>query len=61
MLGFNKSRTPTFEEWLNENGYYYIKTKDNRPCFKSKLTIKLKDKYLMETGKNKNYFKMVFR
>lgn len=39
---------PTFEEWLNENGYFYIKTDKNKPCFKSTLTKKLKQRYNLE-------------
>uniref|UniRef100_A0A6C0KWQ5 Uncharacterized protein n=1 Tax=viral metagenome TaxID=1070528 RepID=A0A6C0KWQ5_9ZZZZ len=42
----SKSQKPSkFENWLSENGYYYIKTKDNRPCFKSKLTQNLNQKF----------------
>ena len=37
-----------FEDWLSTNGYFYIKTKDNRPCFKSKLTCDLKKQFLKE-------------
>lgn len=44
----SKRKTPTFEQWLDINGYYYIKTKKNKPCFKSNLTRKLKKKYTDE-------------
>jgi hypothetical protein len=37
-----------FEAWLDANGYFYIKTKNNTPCFKSKLTQKLKEKFQEE-------------
>lgn len=49
VFGNQKTKTSDFEKWLSENGYYYMKTKDNRPCFKSKLTQKLKQKYHSET------------
>lgn len=49
VFGNKKTKTGDFENWLSENGYYYMKTKDNRPCFKSKLTQKLKQKYQSET------------
>ena len=42
----SKRKTPTFEQWLDINGYYYVKTKKNKPCFKSNLTRKLKKKYI---------------
>lgn len=48
VFGNKKTKTCDFEKWLSENGYYYMKTKDNRPCFKSKLTRKLKQKYQTE-------------
>lgn len=38
-----------FENWLFEHGYFYIKTKDNCPCFKSKLTCDLYRKFQEET------------
>ena len=53
----NSPRSPTkngnykgneFEDWLSANGYFYIKTKDNRPCFKSKLTRDLKKQFQKE-------------
>lgn len=46
----DKRKTPTFEEWLDTNGYYYIRTKEDKPCFKSVLTRKLKKKYSDEIG-----------
>jgi len=49
VFGNKKTKTCDFEKWLSENGYYYMKTKDNRPCFKSKLTRKLKQNYQTET------------
>ena len=48
VFGVNKPKITDFEKWLSENGYFYIKTKDNRPCFKSKLTRKLQQKYQAE-------------
>uniref|UniRef100_A0AB39JFG7 Uncharacterized protein n=1 Tax=Florenciella sp. virus SA2 TaxID=3240092 RepID=A0AB39JFG7_9VIRU len=46
-----------FQQWLDQNGYYYIKDKNNKPSFKSKLTIKLKKHYLTQTkGKSKKFF-----
>lgn len=43
---FGKGRkNREFEEWLSMNGYFYIKTKDKRPCFKSKLTRHLQKKF----------------
>lgn len=53
VFGNKKTKTSDFEKWLSENGYYYMKTKDNRPCFKSKLTQKLKQKYQAETQNSK--------
>ena len=53
----NSAKSPTkngkykvneFEDWLSANGYFYIKTKDNHPCFKSKLTRDLKKQFLKE-------------
>ena len=43
-----KKKGSDFEEWLSENGFFYIKTKDNRPCFKSKLTQYLEKQFKME-------------
>ena len=34
-------RNARFETWLDTNGYYYVKNKSNKPCFKSKLTVHL--------------------
>ncbi len=48
-----KNKVTDFEKWLSTNGYYYIKTKDNRPCFKSKLTRKLKEKFKKEIRDSK--------
>ena len=50
-----KSQKPSeFENWLSENGYFYIKTKDNRPCFKSKLTRNLNQKFKDERRESKS-------
>ncbi len=38
----------SFQQWLDENGFYYIKDKNNKPCFKSKLTRELKKHYLTQ-------------
>ena len=43
-----KSKNDGFEEWLSTNGYFYMKTVENRPCFKSKLTQKLNKKFQAE-------------
>lgn len=43
-----KKRDHGFEKWLTENGYFYMKTTDNRPCFKSKLTQNLKKQFKIE-------------
>ena len=51
MVFVKKSKPTDFENWLSKNGYFYIKTRDNRPCFKSKLTRKLKEKFVSETKK----------
>lgn len=51
MVFVNNSKPTDFENWLSKNGYFYIKTIDNRPCFKSKLTCKLKEKFISETTK----------
>lgn len=48
-----KSKHTEFEEWLSENGYFYVKTKDNRPCFKSKLTQHLQKKFNNEKQQSK--------
>lgn len=62
VFGNKKTKTSDFEKWLSENGYYYMKTKDNRPCFKSKLTQKLKQKYQAETQNSKSkIFSFKFR
>ena len=54
-FGFIKNpKTSDFEKWLSDHGYYYIKTKDNRPCFKSKLTCKLKQHYQTEMKSSKS-------
>ena len=61
VFGKNKTKPSNFEKWLSENGYYYMKTKDSRPCFKSKLTRKLKQKYQTETQCSKsNIFSFKF-
>ena len=53
-----KKKGSDFEEWLSENGFFYIKTKDNRPCFKSKLTQYLEKQFKMEkTNKKNKYYK----
>ena len=51
MVFVNNSKPTDFENWLSKNGYFYIKTRDNRPCFKSKLTRKLKERFVSETKK----------
>ena len=38
----------TFQQWLDINGFYYIKNNKNKPCFNSKLTKKLKLEYNKE-------------
>tara|TARA_Y100000389_G_scaffold132403_1_gene129841 strand:+ start:253 stop:483 length:231 start_codon:yes stop_codon:yes gene_type:complete len=43
-----------FDDWLSVNGYFYIKTKDNRPCFKSKLTRDLKKQFQKENPRTKS-------
>lgn len=53
VFGNKKTKPSDFENWLNANGYFYMKTKDNRPCFESKLTRQLKVKYQAETCKSK--------
>lgn len=48
-----KSKNSDFEEWLSTNGYYYLKTEDKKtPCFKSKLTQKLNEKFRTEKRKS---------
>ena len=47
------SKNSDFEKWLSSNGYFYIKTKDNRPCFKSKLTQNLFKLFQNEKSQNK--------
>ena len=46
-------KSPTFEEWLEINGYFYIRTRKNKPCFKPNLTQKLKKKYKTEMKNTK--------
>ena len=46
-----KTKNDGFEEWLSANGYFYLKTHDKRPCFKSKLTQKLNKKFQTEKRK----------
>mgnify|MGYP006089326351 CR=1 FL=1 len=49
IFRLNKREKPkTFEEWLDYHGYFYIRTRKNKPCFKSNLTKKLKKKYKIE-------------
>jgi len=48
-----RRRDRGFEEWLFEHGYFYIKTKDKLPCFKSKLTCNLYTKYQEENERSK--------
>ena len=43
----------SFQKWLDQNGYYYIKDKNNKPSFKSKLTKDLHKYYLKENKSNK--------
>ena len=62
LFGNNKTKNNDFEKWLSENGFYYMKTKDNRPCFKSKLTQKLKQNYQTEIKNSKpKIFSFKFR
>lgn len=54
LLKNGKYKDDEFAEWLSTNGYFYIRTKDNRPCFKSKLTRDLKKQFLKETPRVKS-------
>ncbi len=52
----SKPKKPSkFENWLSDKGFFYIKTKNNRPCFKSKLTQNLKKKFDDEVRKSNQY------
>lgn len=54
MSSVKSRRKPArgFEQWLDSNGYYCIRTKNNTPCYKSQLTKKLKTKYNEERSKS---------
>lgn len=52
-INFPPRRDNNFEEWLFKHGYFYIKTKDNKPCFKSKLTQNLHTKFQKENKRSK--------
>lgn len=54
-----KKKDSEFEKWLFENGFFYMKTKDNRPCFKSKLTQSLEKQFKMEKTNKKNKYSSV--
>ena len=62
VFGKKKTKISDFEKWLITNGYFYMKTTDNHPCFKSKLTRQLKLKYQAETQNSKpKIFSFKFR
>ena len=49
----SRSKPPRgFEQWLDTNGYYCLRTKNNTPCYKSPLTKRLKKKYNEERKKS---------
>lgn len=65
MKLFLPKKTNDFEKWLDKHGYYYLKTENDQPCFKSKLTQKLNNKFKLErnsipgkrkTTKLRNYY-----
>lgn len=43
-------RNARFETWLDKNGYYYVRNKWNKPCFKSKLTVSLFKHFKADTS-----------
>jgi len=55
-----KTKPTDFEKWLSTNGYFYMKTKDNRPCFKSKLTCKLNKKFREEMRLSNSHKSKIF-
>lgn len=61
VFGNTKRTKPTdFEIWLTANGYFYMKTKDNRPCFKSKLTRKLNQRFRDEMNQSTSHKSKIF-
>lgn len=53
-------RNARFETWLDKNGYYYVRNKWNKPCFKSKLTVSLFKHFKADTSfYKKNYFRLI--